>query len=117
MYALLITDNGNVTQTTGKGLSDIMDKFLVAKRNGVEMASLFNAAGVLLRRVENAVKVPALKLSEAMHKALASVDEHGALTAGASNTIKALEKKGLVTMFSAGVPLITDTGRQYVRKG
>lgn len=117
MYALFITDNGTVTEITGKGLSDIMDKFLVAKRNGVEMASLFNAAGELLRRVENAVKLPALKLTDAMRKALDSAQETGILAEGRANTLKALEDRGLVAIAKSGAAKLTSLGRQYQKKG
>lgn len=57
--------------------------------------------------------LPALKLTDAMAKALASAEETGILTQGRSNTLKALEDRGLVAIAQSGAAKLTNLGRQY----
>lgn len=114
MYSLTISDNGALTFKTQAGLSDIMDKFLAAKRNGAEAVTLVNLhTRKVLRHVERAVQLPALNLTDAMAKALASAEETGILTQGRSNTLKALEDRGLVAIAKSGAAKLTSLGRQY----
>src|SRR5688500_19565437 len=103
MYSLFTTSGpasisqGNVVY--GKGLSDMMDKFLVLRRNSKDLypgseVVLANASGKTLRKFTTAkAEAPALKLSEAMQKALDSATTNSLI--GAPNTLKALAKKGL----------------------
>lgn len=124
MYSLFTTSGpasisqGNVVY--GRGLSDMMDKFLVLRRNAKDLESgteviLANAIGRTLRKFTTAKdQAPALKLSEAMLTALDSAATDG-LVLGQSNTVSALERKGLVSRNSVGRPFITDLGRQYRR--
>lgn len=116
MYSLTINDNGALTFKVSAVLPDLMDKFLVAKRNGLEAATLVNlSTRKVLRHVENAVKLPALKLSDAMTRALSTTTKDGYVT-GAANTLKALANKGLLQANGAKYQ-ITNLGRQYQKKG
>jgi hypothetical protein len=120
MYSLTISTLAGFTTIEGKGLSNMMDRYLAGTRNQADdtVYTLRNAAGVLLRRSEKSapvIEVPALKLSDAMQRALSSVTKDGYVT-GAANTLKALANKGLLQANGAKFQ-VTDTGRQYARKG
>lgn len=114
MYSLTISDNDALTFKTQASLSDIMDKFLVAKRNGVDAVTLVNLhTRKVLRHVEREVQLPALKLTDAMRKALFADEAPLVGLPGAPNTLKALEARGLVKRDNVGVARLTSLGRQY----
>lgn len=128
MYSLFTTTApGAVSQgsvTYGKGLSDMMDKFLVLRRNAKDLAPgtevvLSDAQGRTLRKFATALETvaPALKLTEAMRKALVAGDSGLTGVPGKANTLKALESRGLVKIQNDGVARLTSLGRQYQKKG
>lgn len=124
MYALTIVTGtiSNDTYTEGKGLSDMMDKYLSTKRNSKDLApgsrvSLSVIEGGVLRPVRQfeteSAPLPALKLSDAMTKALFADEAPLVGLPGAPNTLKALEARGLVKRDNVGVARLTNLGRQY----
>lgn len=64
---------------------------------------------------QETVDLPALKLSDAMTRALSTTTRDGYVT-GAANTLKALANKGLLQANGAKYQ-ITNLGRQYQKKG
>lgn len=71
--------------------------------------------GRLLRARGRVATLPAIKLSEAMTRALSTTTKDGYVT-GAANTLKALANKGLLQV-SGGKYQVTSLGRQYQRQG
>lgn len=69
--------------------------------------------GRLVRSRGAVAELPTLNLTDAMAKALASAEETGILTQGRSNTLKALEDRGLVAIAKSGAAKLTNLGRQY----
>lgn len=132
MFSLFVTnESGLIAQGQvkyGRGLGDMMDRFLVLRRNASDLAPgttviLANAMGRTLRtfttkaliQVVEKTIAPVLKLSEAMRQALDSDDSRLTGLAGKANTLKALEARGLVKIQNDGVARLTDLGRRYRR--
>ncbi len=123
MYSLTIGNFGAQTFKVSNlaGLSDLMDKFLVSKRDGVP-ATLSNIHTRKVLRtftpapvVEEKAALEPIKLSDAMRAALDSDDSGITGLAGKANTLRALESRGLVKIQGDGVARLTDLGRQYRR--
>lgn len=138
MFHLIVSSPSVGTSfVEGKGLGDMMDKYLVHSRNRADLAP---GTGVLLAKEVNGVlhklrrfgtptvvakaleaqapvTTPALKLSDAMRQALDSDDSGLTGVSGKANTLKALESRGLVKIHNDGVARFTDLGRQYRSQG
>lgn len=69
--------------------------------------------GRLVRSRGAVAELPALKLSDAMTKALFADEAPLVGLPGAPNTLKALEARGLVKRDNVGVARLTSLGRQY----
>lgn len=71
------------------------------------------ATGRLVRSRGHVAQLPALKLTDAMRKALFADEAPLVGLPGAPNTLKALEARGLVKRDNVGVARLTNLGRQY----
>ena len=100
------------------------DRLHLAKLKGQEGAPA-GAVGLVLMNTDTGkvlrthmfpvAQLPALKLSDAMTRALSTTTKDGYVT-GAANTLKALANKGLLQANGAKYQ-ITNLGRQYQKKG
>lgn len=102
------------------------DRLHLAKLKGQEGAPA-GAVGLVLMNTDTGkvlrthmfpvAQLPALKLTDAMRKALASDDSGLTGLSGKANTLRALEARGLVKLDNVGVAKLTNLGRQYQKKG
>lgn len=118
MRYAVVSHNLAVKPKLTNSVSAAFDHMVSENRRTGQMVQIWNReTGALVRSRGSKVKaeLPALKLSDAMLKALHGDESATVGLPGAPNTLKALEARGLVKRDSVGVARLTELGRQYRR--